>query len=227
VAAAVLLTCTLVAQGAATPPFAVPAIREPHHFVKLDNDYVRVLDVTVEPFSGTLYHIHENPYVYVSIGAATLKAQVLGSNEITDLNLKDGEVRFSPAVTHRVGNIAATPFRNITIQIQNRDTTPPMDPKSVLAARNASGAVAALDNELVRMDRVVLGPGQSSTAHTHLRSHLLVAVHPGTLKLESAGSPTITRAMNAGDFDWHTGGYTHTVTNVGTAPIELIEVVWK
>ncbi len=43
--------------------------------------------------------------MYVSIGAATLKAQVEGSSEIADLILKDGEVRYSPVVTHRVGNI--------------------------------------------------------------------------------------------------------------------------
>jgi len=219
------VTATLFAQGAPTPTFAVPAIREPHHFVKLDNEYVRVLDVTVEPFSGTLFHIHENPYVYVSIGAATLKAQVLGTDEIVDLNLKDGEVRYSPVVTHRVGNIAATPFRNITVQIQGRDTLPP--PSGMLAATRASGATVALENELVRMDRVVIAPGQSSAAHSHPKSHLLIAVHPGTIKLDATGYPSQTRAMKAGDFEWHTGGLTHTVTNTGTAPIELIEVVWK
>jgi quercetin dioxygenase-like cupin family protein len=215
----------VLGQGAPVPTFTVPAIREPHHFVKLDNDYVRVLDVTVEPFSGTLYHIHENPYVYVSIGAATLKAQVLGSNEIVDLNLKDGEVRFSPAVTHRVGNIAATPFRNITIQIQGRDNTPP--PARMATTASSAGAAVALENELVRMDRVTLGPGQSSGAHTHPKSHLLVAVHPGTLKLEAAGYPTETRTFKAGDFDWHTGGYSHTLTNTGASSMEFIEVVWK
>src|SRR5439155_12777699 len=104
------------AQGVTMPTYMVPATREPHHTVKLDNQYVRVLDVTVPPFDGTLYHIHENPYVYVSIGAATLKAQVEGANEIVDLILKDREVRYSPVVTHRVGNVGATPFRNITIQ---------------------------------------------------------------------------------------------------------------
>ena len=69
----VVLTGAALAQGGVTPPMQVPAIREPHHFVKLDNKYTRVLDVTVEPFSGTLYHIHENPYFWISIGPATLR----------------------------------------------------------------------------------------------------------------------------------------------------------
>jgi hypothetical protein len=219
------LTCGWLAQGAPQPPYAVPAIREPHHDVKLDNRYVRVLDVTVPPYDSTLFHIHENPYVYVSIGAATLKAQVLGSNEFTDLNLKDGEIRFSPVVTHRVGNIASTPFRNITIQIQGRDDT--------TTASNTPGAAggtrgsAVLDNDLIEVYRLVLEPGQSTGPHGHARSNLLVAVHPGSLRVESEGRPAIRLTMNAGDFDWHTGARSHTITNAGTTRFEAIEVVWK
>ena len=223
----VALTSALLAQGAPLPTYMVPATREPHHNVKLDNKYVRVLDVTVAPFDGTLYHIHENPYVYVSIGAATLKAQIEGSADITDLDLKDGEVRFSPAVTHRVGNIGATPFRNITIQIQGRDDTPPTNQTSMTAPASATGASVAFENELVRVDRVILASGQSTSAHTHPHSHLLVAVHDGSVSVESPGHAAVTLPMKAGDFDWHTGAHSHTLTNVGATPFEAIEVVWK
>ena len=34
------LTSGVLAQGVPTPPMQVPAIREPHHFVKLDNKYL-------------------------------------------------------------------------------------------------------------------------------------------------------------------------------------------
>jgi quercetin dioxygenase-like cupin family protein len=218
-------TAVPVAQGAPMPTYMVPATREPHHTVKLENQYVRVLDVTVAPYDSTLYHIHENPYVYVSIGAATLKAQVEGSSEIVDLILKDGEVRYSPVVTHRVGNIGATPFRNITIQIQGRDDTPPADAPPM--STSAPGSSVAFENELVRVDRVLLAPTQSTAMHAHRRSHLLVAVHGGTVKMDAQGYPTVNRVMKPGDFDWHTGAYTHSVTNVGTTPFEAIEVVWK
>src|SRR5262245_35700662 len=100
-----LLTCSLQSQGSPAPMLTGPAIREPHHTVKLENRYVRVLDVTVPTFDSTLFHIHPDPYVWVSIGAATLKGMVLGANEFTDIVTKDGEVRYSDAVTHRVGNI--------------------------------------------------------------------------------------------------------------------------
>src|SRR5947207_13991222 len=121
----VLLAGGLAAQGKPVPAFQIPAIREPHHFVKLDNKYVRVLDVTVPGYDSTLYHIHENPYFWVAIGQATLKGNVLGSPDVTDIIKKDGEVSWSPEVTHRVGNVIATAFRNITVQIQAKDDVSP------------------------------------------------------------------------------------------------------
>jgi quercetin dioxygenase-like cupin family protein len=216
----------LLGQGAPPPAYSIPAIREPHHDVKLENRYVRVLDVTVPPFDSTLIHIHENPYVYVSIGPATLKAQVLGSSEFTDLILKDGEVRFSPVVTHRVGNIASTPFRNITIQIQGRDdtqtaTVPPTAPPK------ATGSSPVLDNDLISVDRLVLGPGESTGLHSHARSTLLVAVHEGAIRLDRPPTPSVRLAMAPGEFEWHTGAVSHTLTNVGSTRFQAIEVVWK
>ena len=225
---AFLMVASVFGQGAPAPTLQVPSTREPHHNVKLENRYVRVLDVTVDPFDGTLYHIHENPYTWVSIGPATLKAQVLGSDVITDLNPKDGEVRYSPAVTHRVGNIGSTPFRNITIQIQGKDDTQ-TPPSGLLAEAHAAGPQTeiAFENDLIRVDRLSIAPGRASVPHSHRKSHLLVAVHRATVKFDAAGHPSVTQLMQPGDFDWHTGAYTHTITNTGTTPFDAIEVTWK
>lgn len=222
-----ILSCALLAQGGATPPYQVPAFREPHHFVKLDNDYVRVLDVTVPAYDGTLYHIHENPYFWISIGPATLRGQTLGSPDLTVIEKKDAEVSWSAAVTHRVGNIVQTPFRNITVQIQKRDDVSPGT--AFMAAPRPSGyqATPPLDNELVRIERLVLEPGQSTGRYTVPKSGILIAAHDGILSIERPGSPPQRITMPAGAFDWHTGPITHTLTNVGTTRFEAIEAVWK
>jgi hypothetical protein len=223
----VMLTAVALAQGASTPDMQVPAIREPHHFVKLDNKYARVLDVTVEPFSGTLYHIHENPYFWISIGAATLRGQTLGATEIINIEPVDAEVRYSPALIHRVGNIASTTFRNITVQIQSRDDVSPAG--AFLASPKPAGyqAKPALDNELVRVERLMLEPGQSTGRYTLPRSGLLIAAHDGAISVERAGSAAHRIEMKAGEFEWHTGPVTHTITNVGKTRFEAIEAVWK
>ena len=221
------LTCAVLAQGAETPEMTVPAIREPHHFVKLDNKYARVLDVTVEPFSGTLYHIHENPYFWIAIGAATLRGQTLGAKEIINIEPVDAEVRYSPALTHRVGNIAATPFRNITVQLQARDDVSPAG--AFLATPKPTGyqGKPALDNDLVRVERLILEPGQSTGRYTLPRSGLLIAAHDGMISVERPGSTPHRIEMKAGDFEWHTGPATHTITNIGKTRFDAIEAVWK
>jgi hypothetical protein len=221
------LAGVVMAQGASTPEMQVPAIREPHHFVKLDNKYARVLDVTVEPFSGTLYHVHENPYFWISIGAATLRGQTLGAKEIINIEPVDAEVRYSPALTHRVGNIAATPFRNITVQIQARDDVSPG--AAFLAAPKPAGYQdkPALDNELVRVERLILEPGQSTGRYTLPRSGLLIAAHGGMISVERPGTTAHRIEMKAGEFEWHTGPTTHTITNMGKTRFDAIEAVWK
>ena len=221
------LTSSLYAQGVATPEFQIPAIREPHHFVKLDNKFVRVLDVTVPGYDGTLFHIHENPYFWISIGPATLRAVTLGSKDVVELDATDGQVRYSPVVTHRVGNIVATPFRNITVQIQARDDVSPGT--SFMATPTPKGYQPAvpLDNELVRVERLVLEPGQSTGRYTLPKSGILIAGHDGNITLEVQGLPARRIAMKAGDFEWHTGPETHTIVNVGTTRWDAIEAVWK
>jgi hypothetical protein len=221
------LACGALAQGVATPEMQVPAIREPHHFVKLDNKYARVLDVTVPPYSGTLYHIHENPYFWISIGAATLRGQSLGAKDIINIEPADAEVRYSPVITHRVGNIGSAPFRNITVQIQARDDVSP--PGSHVASPRPIGyqAKPALDNELVHIERLILEPNQSTGRYTLPRSGLLIAARDGVISIERTGQPVQRIEIKAGDFDWHTGPVTHTITNVGKTRFEAIEAVWK
>jgi hypothetical protein len=216
-----------IAQGVPTPAMQVPAIREPHHFVKLDNKYTRVLDVTVEPFSGTLYHVHENPYFWISIGPATLRGQTLGAKEIINIEPVDAEVRYSPALTHRVGNIGSTPFRNITVQVQARDDVSPGSAFLASPKPNGYQAKPALDNELVRVERLILEPGQSTGRYTLPRSGLMIAARDAMISVERPGSEAHRVEMRSGDFEWHTGPITQTITNIGKTRFEAIEAVWK
>jgi hypothetical protein len=222
-----LMSHGMLAQGVATPEMQVPAIREPHHFVKLDNKYARVLDVTVAPYDGTLYHIHENPYFWISIGAATLRGQTLGAREIISIEPADAEVRYSPVITHRVGNIGSTPFRNITVQIQSRDDVSP--PGAFLASPKPKGYQdkPVFANELVHIERLILEPGQSTGRYTVPRSGMFIAARDAVISIERPGQPALRMDMQAGGFEWHTGPMTHSITNVGKTRFEAVEAVWK
>jgi quercetin dioxygenase-like cupin family protein len=114
--ALVLLTFSLNAQ--APVPLAhgdVPG--EPHHHLKIENEYVRAYYVEVPPHEDTLLHQHDHDYLFVTLGATEVINAVLGKPEVK-LALKDGEVRFTRGgFAHVARNLGDKPFRNVTIEL--------------------------------------------------------------------------------------------------------------
>ena len=47
------------------------------------------------------------------------------------------------------------------------------------------------------------------------------------ISVERPGSSAHRIEMKAGEFEWHTGPTTHTITNIGKTRFEAIEAVWK
>jgi quercetin dioxygenase-like cupin family protein len=215
--ALVPLMALLLAPSAQSP---VPVASEPRHHLKFENQYVRVFDVVVPPGDATLFHTHTNDYAFVSIGDANLKAEVAG-NPPGDLVLKDGEVRFTKGViTHRVTNISKAPFRNITVEVLSSPGGKPDD-------RQIPGHTPVLENERVRVERVILEPGQSTGMHEHTLSGLGVAISSGKIIIESPGQKAQTVEFKPGEFRWHTGAMTHKLTNTGKSRFEAVDIEWK
>lgn len=114
--ALLLLTFSLNAQ--APMPLAhgnVPG--EPHHHLKIENEYVRAYYVEVPPHEDTLLHQHDHDYLFVTLGETEVMNAVLGKPEVK-LALKDGEVRFTRGgFAHVARNLSDKPFRNVTIEL--------------------------------------------------------------------------------------------------------------
>ena len=205
------------------PQSPVPVSREPRHHWKFENQFVRVFDVLVPPGDATLFHIHANDYVFVTIGGARLKAEVMGDRP-SDLNLTAGEVRFSKApLTHRVTNVGPTPFRNITVEILSATNSTAAAP----SPEPVAGHTPVLENERVRVSRLILGPGQSTGMHTHGLPGLTVVVSAGEVTVEAPGQRREKIKFRPGSFRWHTGALTHSLKNVGSSRFEAIEMEWK
>jgi len=219
IAIAALLLARLIPVAAQAP---VPLSGEPRHHLKFENQYVRVFDVLVPPGDATLFHTHSNDYVFVMIGDANLKAEVMGSAPV-DLNVKNGEVRFTKGpITHRVTNPANTPFRNITIEILG-------SPGSAGASTpdTSPGHSMVLENDRVRVERLVLEPGQSTNMHTHGLSALSVFLTDSKIRVESPGKKPETIVYKPGDFRWRTAPVTHLLKNIGTTRFEAVGIDWK
>jgi len=220
--ASAALSLLVVLPIAAQAP--VPVLNEPRHHLKFENQFVRVFDVQVPPGDTTLFHIHSNDYLFVSIGDATLKAEVLGSQP-GDLIVKNGECRYSKApLTHRVTNVAKEQFRNITIEVLK---SPGIGAGAGAEEKEIPGHTLVLDNDRVHVERVVIEPGQSIPTHTHLRSGLGVAVSAAEIQIESPGQKPRTVQFEPGGFQWLDGPQTHSMKNVGNTRFEAIHIDWK
>lgn len=200
----------------------VPVDNEPRHHLKFENQYVRVFDVMVPPGDATLFHIHSNDYVFVTIGDALLKNEVMGS-EPADLILKNEEARFTKGpFTHRVTNVAITPFHNITVEILG---TPGRAAAST--PDNSPGHSIVLDNDRVRIERLVLEPGQSTNMHTHGLSALSVFLSNAKILVESAGQKPETIEYKRGDFRWRAAPVTHSLKNIGSTTFDAVGIDLK
>jgi len=203
---------------------SVPVAREPRHHLKFENQYVRVYDVVVPSGDATLFHTHAADYLFVSIGDANLKAEVMG-NKPGDLILKDGEVRFTKGpITHRVTNQSKDDFRNITIEVLKslKPDKPPTGQDEPIA-----GHTLVLENDRVRVERLVLNPGESTGMHSHRLSGLVVAVSAGEVEVAAPGQDGQAVKFAPGDFRWREGRVTHKLTNVGKTRFEAVDIDWK
>ena len=218
-AVAVLSLCGLLPSTFQSP---VPLASEPRHHLKFENEYVRVFDVVVPPADTTLFHVHSNDYAFVSIGAARLKAEVMGGQS-GDLILKDCETRFTKGpITHRVTNVADTPFRNITIEVlRSPGRAAPSTPDT------SPGLSMVLDNERLHIERLILEPGQSTSLHTHGLSALSVFLTKARVRVESPGAKPETIDYKPGDFRWRAAPVTHSIKNIGSTQFEAVGIDWK
>ncbi|HET9839808.1 MAG TPA: hypothetical protein VFR84_16395 [Candidatus Angelobacter sp.] len=114
----VLLATATLAQQQQT----VEITSEPSHHRVFENEYVRVFNVRVAPKASTLVHRHNYDYLFVTLGDSDV-VSVRPAEKPVALQLKDGEVRFTPGhFAHAAINNADRLFHNITIELLKPST---------------------------------------------------------------------------------------------------------
>jgi beta-alanine degradation protein BauB len=201
----------------------VPVLKEPRHLVKFANQYVRVIDASVPVGDATLFHTHGIDNVPVAISGGKLKTELLGQPG-TFSTLETGAVSYAKAsYTHRITNVGDTHVRFIDAEI----LASPGNSTGVLPLENVTGKTLLIDNERVRIYRLILEPGQATGLHTHKLAALSVAVSPGKVAIESEKHKSQITNFKAGDFRWQNGERTHSIKNVGTGRFEMVDIEWK
>jgi quercetin dioxygenase-like cupin family protein len=194
----------------AQTPAAVPAAQEPHHHPVLENPYMRALRVNIAAGDATLLHIHNVPYVYVSLGSADFANAVEGKPEAR-VKLVDGQVGYSRGgFSHLVRTDAGIPFNNVTVELLH----PQGEPKNLCDkivpgdagpcdmvgdAPNASIATRPLlATEEIRVSMVTVRKS-GVTDQPYAQPGLLVAVSGASIKVANVpGAAT----LHAGEVIW-------------------------
>ena len=205
----------------------VPANEEPRHVVKLENEWVRIVDVEIPEGEQTLYHTHSLDYPYVLVTSVTLFNQILGQ-EPKDVKMQAGFIGYYDAATkgaytHRFINRGPGTFRAIGIEL--------LKPAQDSAAPNAAlpaldGVETALDNPRVGAYRIKLAPGATIGPLTIPGPSIRVATGEGKLVLDVEDTQTETRLAPA-QFVFQPQTITATFTNIGGTELELVEFVLK
>ena len=216
------LALGFAAPAAAQEEVPVPMMKAPFHLPVFHNDYVTLLNVNVLPGKTTGYHIHSFDQVSVNIGAADMTNQNFGSKDVSKPQRgESGRATFTDYVksgtrTHKATNVGPTPFHNISTLFTGK-------PSGIAPGARGGAYKQEIDNEKVRVWRLVLAPGQSTPAITQNAPGVRIIVSGGEFTEIVPGQADRMMGPSAGDFFWQDAGQTRAVRNSGTTRVEFVE----
>jgi len=206
----------------------VPAHQEPRHVPKLENEWVRIIDVEIPKGGRTLYHAHSLDYPYVMISSVTLDNQVYGQHP-KEVRIERGVVGYYRAstqgtYTHRFINRGPGTFRAIGIELLK-----PLQPEGRVNDPLAefAGITTVLDTERVRAHRIRLEPGKSIGPITIQGPSIRIALTTGRISEKVEGRYDAVFDLAPAQFVFREGSATTTLSNSGQTAVELVEFELK
>jgi mannose-6-phosphate isomerase-like protein (cupin superfamily) len=172
-------------------------------------------------------HRHRNDYFFISLGTSGISNEVAGKPPVT-LKLQDGETRFSAGgFSHITRNLAATPFRNITIELPQaeqalKSRSARWDEERGLQILHGGTQDILFVKDGVRVTDFELQPGGMVHKHHHVGPYLVVAVTDIELRNDVEGKGSSTIQLKSGEVLWLEGRHTHSLMNAGRNPAKWI-----
>lgn len=203
----------------------VPIEKEPRHHLRFENQYVRVFYVLVAPGDRTLFHTHINDGVGIKLSNSRITDEESGVKPVVSAT-KRGAVGFThypSPLTHRVSNIGTTSFRNVFVEVLPSTGT---TSKAPLPA-DVAGHTLVLENDRVRIFRLVLAPGESVEVGPPARGRLRVAVSRGTITVETRPKKIKTVKFLPGESQWCEDGMKYSLRNIGSSSFEAVDIELK
>ncbi len=205
---------------------------EPSHHLKIDNPYIRAFYIDVEPQQSTLMHHHGYDYMAVAFGHTDINS-ITPDGKVKHIVLEDGAVGYTPAgLTHLATNLAATPFRNATIELLQNQGHP-------VCVKNCENDPRAKDWPPLAAESKVIGYGDSfriseatikpkqTVATEEAGPHLVVLLTDMHAHSGPQGKGGTDVDMKANAMIFHGGHPDHRLTNTGDQDIRMIVVEFK
>jgi hypothetical protein len=214
-----------IALEAAPQDAEIPVEEAPYHVPAFRNELVTVLNVFIPSGRESGFHRHSLDSVGVLVGDTDRTGQVRGAEAIVTPRRGRGSANFTEyarePIVHSVAVTGESPFHNIVVELMYAD------PGRFTAGARGAGYTPILDNERVRVWRLVLEPGQSAPAITQTAPGVRVVIDGGEIVESVPGKPDRAIAPRSGDFFWQNAGETRALRNAGSTRVELVELELK
>jgi hypothetical protein len=220
-AALALIAGALCAAVPAVAQRIVPIEEEPRHQLKFQNAHVRFFDVQLPPGYEGVFHTHVHDGVFVNIEASETRAQDLGGPAEPRPPRIVGDAYFTPYTSkpkaHKVDNIGAATYRVTDTEIH-------MPCGGFKPAPDGVGQTLIVENDRVRVTRLMVGPGERAALHPTCA--MLVAVSGGRLRFLAPGGDEDVTLAPAG-FKWRDQRTPLSFVNTGTEVFHGVDIVVK
>jgi quercetin dioxygenase-like cupin family protein len=226
-----VLALTAWTQQAQAP---VEITSEPSHHLVLENMFVRVFAVSVDPGKSSLMHRHAHDYLSVSLGDTQIMNTKQGTQPVA-ASFKDGDVRFTPAgLIHAVTNSGSNPFRNRTIELLQPTTNQKACTESCeipVPCDSADKTKCVTVTKLITADQwsvtqVISPPGAKYPQHTHLANFLTIPLTDADITRKNQDQPETVVHSKTGELTWN-NPVVHTLTNSGTTTAKTIVLEFR
>jgi hypothetical protein len=221
VLAALLALGTAIAAPQARAQNVVPIEQEPRHVLKFQNAHVRFFDVRLPPGYQTLWHHHQYDGVFVNIEPSQTRAQDLGGEPAVRPPRIVGDTYFSgyrtEPKTHRIANIGETDYR-----VTDTEILTPCG--GFQPTRDAEGQTLVVENERVRVTRLMIGPGEQLALPPGCG--MLVSVDGGQLRFMGPDGDEEASLRPAG-YRWRDRRTPLSFVNIGTEVFHGVDIVVK
>ena len=210
------VTSLLISAALGTSLFSAEPAKYP-----IDNDDVRVIDVTQDPHQKTKMHEHKPNRVMIYKAAGTQDI-IFENGKKQVLKFRKNAVLWSPATGMHTSEVtSATPVPLVEIELKKpgagKTVTSPLDPPKV----DTKHYKVEFENDQVRVTRVKFGPHETAPMHEHQLNRVIVYLTDSKTKITTAEGAVSETVRKAGEILFQ-GGAKHTETNTLDTPVEIL-----